>query len=78
MRDSAMRVAEMKCLSKTQPVIGPSERRATASRWVRIFFHLSRALLSVGGGLQSSQGATSTVPTQQKIGQWLTVFSVYI
>lgn len=41
MRNFATGMAEVNCLSETRPVIGPSERRATASRQVRIFFRLS-------------------------------------
>jgi hypothetical protein len=57
-RDSTTGVAEVKCLSETRPVSGPSERRATASRRIRIFFHL-KGSSSGGSSLQSSRAATS-------------------
>lgn len=41
MRNFAMGMAEVNCLSETRPVIGSSERRATASRQVRVFFRVS-------------------------------------
>lgn len=41
MRNFARGMVEVNCLSETRPVIGPSERRAAASRQVRIFSRLS-------------------------------------